>query len=505
MPARRKAARNVADCTPGRRPGFAAPALAVALLAGALQAAPAGAAPGTGRPDVTPAARTAEDLPPPSPQPQGLRRSAIAPLAQASAPAPRALGELLASARGLLERRQPREALALLEPQLAWYGGSAEFDHLLGVAALDAGRPGQAVLAFERVLSVEPGHLQARAELARALLALRETEAARREFETVAAQRIPDEVRRVIDEYLSRIASSERAARTVFQGRAEVGIGWDSNVTLGSLGSQWLLAGGTAVTPEAASRPRDTALLSWGAGLDWLGPIGGGWQWTVGLQATGRSNASGHTLDQTFLDLSGGLRYRTGCHGFDMLAQYQHLRVDRSSFRDAAGLLAQWRCDMDERTQVGLYAQHFAFDFPEQPVRDAARTVAGLTFARTLIGESGPLLVASAYAGREASDRDIPQLEHRLHGVRGVLSSGLAPRVRGWVGLSWESREFAGAEPLFDAVRRDRQTDMEFGASITVNRSWVVTPRLVHTRNASTLAPNDFRRTQVLVSAQYRF
>ncbi len=431
--------------------------------------------------------------------------SPAAPHTATGDPAPAPLGGLLRDARGLLEAGQPKEAHALLAAQVRWYGGSPEFDQLLGIAALDAGRPAQAVLAFERVLAVMPDNLRARAELARALLALRETEAARREFETVAAQRIPPEVQTIIDGYLARIASVERAMQPSFSGRAEIGFGRDSNVTLGSIGSQWLLAGGTAVVPEASSRPRATALLSWGAGLDWQGPIDGSWQWMIGGQATGRSNASAHTLDQTFIDLSGGLRYRKGCHAIDMLAQLQHLRADRSAFRNASGGLLQWRCDLDPRTQVGVYLQHFDFRFPDQPVRNARRQIVGFTAASALAGAGDPLLVGTIYVGRERPEQDLPQLEHRVHGLRAVLSAGLTEKVRGWAALSWEARDFKGAEPLFDAVREDRQSEIEIGASISIDRAWTITPRLLHTRNASTLAPNDFRRTQALVSAQYRF
>ena len=424
---------------------------------------------------------------------------------QPTAAAPAPLGGLLADARRLLAGGDAPAAHALLAAQTRWYAGSPDFDHLLGLAALDAGQPGQAVLAFERVLAVDPGHLQARAELARALLATRETEAARRELESVSAQRIPAEVRAVIDQYLAAIAVAERAGRTSFQGRAEIGAGWDSNVTLGSIGSQWLLAGGVAVVPEPSSRPRSAALIAWGAGLDWQGPIGGGWHWTVGAQAIGRSNASAHTLDQTYFDLSGGLRYRTGCHGFDMLAQLQHLRADQSAFRNAVGVVGQWRCDLDARTQVGLYVQHFDFRFPDQPIRDARRQIVGATAARSFAGDAAPLLAASLYAGRERPDAPVPQLEHDILGARGVLSLGVSPRARAWASVSWEARDFAGAEPLFGTVREDRQTEVEFGAAIRVNRSWVLLPRLVHTRNASSLAPSDFRRTQALVTARYGF
>lgn len=425
--------------------------------------------------------------------------------APGEAAAPASLGALLDEARRLLDKGDAPAAYQRLAPQLRWYGGDPEYDHLLGVAAIDSGHPGAAVLAFERVLTVRPDNLQARAELARALLAVREIEAARREFEAIASQRIPPEVQSTIDSYLARIAIAQRGPGLTTRARVEIGAGWDSNVTLGSLGDRWLLAGGTEVTPIGSSRPRETALALWGASIEWQRPIGGGWHWTAGAQATGRSNASAHRLDQTLLDLTGGLRYRTGCHGIDMLGQLQNLRVDGDSFRNAAGVIAQWRCDLDERNQAGAYLQHFAFRFPDQRIRDARRSTVGLTFAHAFKASGNPVLVGNVYTGRERPDADLPQLDHDLYGVRAVLSTSIAPRLRAWLGASWEARDFAGAEPLFDTLRRDRQREAEIGLAFELDRAWVITPRLIHTRNASTLAPNDFRRTQVLVSAQYRF
>src|SRR3546814_15425208 len=47
--------------------------------------------------------------------------------------------------------------------------GDPEFDYQLGMAALDAGRYGEAVIALQRVLAVQTNNAPARAELARAL------------------------------------------------------------------------------------------------------------------------------------------------------------------------------------------------------------------------------------------------------------------------------------------------------------------------------------------------
>ncbi|WP_417617104.1 tetratricopeptide repeat protein, partial [Parasphingorhabdus sp.] len=46
--------------------------------------------------------------------------------------------------------------------------GDPDYDMTLGLAALDSGRYGEAILAFQRVLAVQPDNARAQAELARA-------------------------------------------------------------------------------------------------------------------------------------------------------------------------------------------------------------------------------------------------------------------------------------------------------------------------------------------------
>src|SRR3546814_1706558 len=63
--------------------------------------------------------------------------------------------------------------------------GDPEFDYQLGMAALDAGRYGEAVIALQRVLAVQPNNAPARAELARAYALDGDIDTARAEFATV--------------------------------------------------------------------------------------------------------------------------------------------------------------------------------------------------------------------------------------------------------------------------------------------------------------------------------
>lgn len=422
-------------------------------------------------------------------------------LAQAASP----LSDLIEKARKLHNSGELKAAYELLADKLHLYAGIPEFDYQFGIAALDAGFPGQAILALERVLLVNPNNLQARAEIARAYLATGETEAARRQFELVATQKIPAEVRRVIDIYLAGIARAEAQSGTQQFIYAEMGLGYDSNVNFGSQSSQWQLADGTAVTPLAVSQPRSSTLLTTTVGATVVKPTSGNFALIYGAVLLYRSTPSAHTLDQVQMDLNLALRHRVGCHESVMQSQLQALRLDDTAFRNAVGLTGQWRCDLDPKTQVGAFVQGFEFTFPGQSVRNARRMTAGLTLSRLLDHPRQPILVANLYAGQENTRADVAQLDHSFHGLRLSINAKFSDGWRGYSTISWESRSFKAEEPLFGVTRADRQTEIRLGAEKELNRQWTLSPQLTFTRNASSLAPNDFRRTQATLFARYRF
>lgn len=425
--------------------------------------------------------------------------------APAQPAAPRTLAELVSEARRWIDGGQAERAWQALDARVGDYAGDPGFDYLLGLAALDSGRPGRAVFALERVLIVQPDFLPARAELARAYFALREHENARREFETVSAREVPPDVREVIGRYLDAIRIRERHAEPRLTLQAELEAGYDSNANFGSASGRWVLADGTTVVPLGISRPRESAAFGAALAADWAVPIGGAWQWTVGGRAATRRYPSAHTLDQDQFDLNSGFAFRSGCHRIDMLIQAQHLELDGASFRDAAGGLVQWQCDLDSRSRVGVYAQHFAFDFPDEGSRDARRSGLGLTFARVLDGAARPVVVAGISGGRERSRRGLGNLSYDYRGLRAVYSRAIGGQWRGFASLAYETRGFDAPEPFFGVVRDDRQTDLLLGAERALSAQWTLAPTIGWTRSRSNVAPNDFRRTQAGVVLRYRF
>ncbi|MGE0802630.1 MAG: tetratricopeptide repeat protein [Lautropia sp.] len=420
-----------------------------------------------------------------------------------------ALAALLDQARRLLQQREPQRAYALLEPATGRYAGIGAFDYLLGIAALDSGRPALAVIALERLLAVAPDDALARAEIARAYLALRERDAARREFQSVARADLPPEVRDTVARYLDILGDADRAADgrggRRWRASVEASVGYDGNANLGSSLDRWVLGDGQALTPLPSSRPQRSPFAELSGQFQYVVPIDGRTDWTIGAQASQRTHASQHNVDLGAIEVSSGLALTRGPHRYTASIQVQQLFLDDRSFRRAIGVLGQWQRDLDARSQVGAYAQLFTLDFDDQSVRDARRAVIGGTFARGLDDRARSVVVGNAYLGRESSRRGLGELSFDLIGMRAGFSRQLTAGWRGTATAGYELRRHDAPDAFFGIRRRDRQSEIRLGAEHELSPRLTVSPQLIHLRNASDLAPNDFRRTQALVSVRYRF
>ena len=120
----------------------------------------------------------------------------------------------LRDADALIKDGKPADAYALLEPLEFDRAGEVRFDYLLGIAALDSGKPDKATLAFERVLAVDPNFAGARLDMARAYYQLGDMPRAKTEFETVLKLNPPEAARATIQNYLGAIAAQEVAKQT---------------------------------------------------------------------------------------------------------------------------------------------------------------------------------------------------------------------------------------------------------------------------------------------------
>ncbi len=411
----------------------------------------------------------------------------------------------LERAKQLLVERQPKQAyemLAPLEPQRA---GDPEFDYLLGIAALDSGEIERAIFALERVLAVQPDNALARAEIARAYYLAGERDTARREFENVKHEKIPQKARETVDRYLSAIAASEV---TRVQAYFEMGIGSDSNVNAATASSQIAIPslGGVIATLNPGATQNSDLFTGVAGGLNFTHKLSDTWSTVGSAAATGSFYRDATDFNRLTLDGSLGARWAKDADAITVGALAQDFRLQNDRYRDAWGGVAQWQHSYDERRQITGYLQHARLHYPSQSVRDADRDIAGIGYAQAFAGAYTPVLYASVYAGREKErDSQFPWLGHKPAGVR---LGGQATLGNGWSAfgsLAFEQRRYNGADPTFLETRRDNELDVGAGVGYLIRAGVTLLGQVSHTDSDSNIQLYKFRRTVGLISVRFNY
>jgi outer membrane protein len=313
---------------------------------------------------------------------------------------------LLEDARRFMAQKNPKAAYELLAPRQNARAGDPEYDFLLGLAALDSGKPSEAVFALERVLAVNPNHTQARAEIARAFLALGERDTAKQEFEAVQKAGVPPEAALTIQRFLDSIEQLGSAERTQIKGYVEISLGHDTNVNSAGASSQVAvpLFGGAVFTLSPQNVKQSDDFAAAGAGISIRHPLSREVAVFGSVNLNKKINGSEDRFDLGYTDAAAGVALTRNKNVFTATLNANSYYVDNSRFRDAYGLTGQWQHNYDSRNQATAYLQYTQLHYPGQDIRDADRHVAGVAYAPGC-ASSATSSPVSVWAGRSPTTR----------------------------------------------------------------------------------------------------
>ena len=417
--------------------------------------------------------------------------------------------KLLQDADKLIKSGKAADAYAFLEPEQSRRAGDPDYDYLLGIAALDSGRPTEAIFALERVLAVRPKHLQARAEIARAYLASGEKAAAKQEFETVQSQNPPAEVNATIQRFLDAINQEQGGKSTMLSGYLKASIGNDSNVNSATASNEVAIPafGGAVATLDATGvQTRDSfATISGGANVRHaLSP-----EWSVfgRVNLNERKNSSQNIFNTGEMDGNAGVSLTRDEDSYSAALQLQGFNVDNKRYRDASGMTFQWQRDLKNRSsQASSYFQYTNLKYPDQTIRDANRYVLGVAYASMLGGDYAPAVYGGLYGGQEkVKDSSRPDLGHKLFGLRTGGEWSIYAQTKLFGSLSVESRRYGGDDSFFLITRKDTQSDLKVGLNYVMAKLWTLTPQISYTKNKSNIVIDDYKRSMISLGLRRDF
>lgn len=410
-------------------------------------------------------------------------------------------------ARGLIEAGKGTEAFRLLEPLEGERAGDPAYDLLLGIAALDAGQDTRGIFALERVLAIDPNNVRARAEIARAYMAVGEAEAARSEFETARKQGIPPEVAGNFDKLLTTIDRMQDASRTAIRGYVEATVGYDTNVNAAPNRSTVAIPGlnpfsDFVLSPDGRSR------------ADGFGALGGGvsvrhaltkeFSLFGGLAGNQRWNFDASRFDTGSLDAHAGIMYTRDRNTLSLTAQYSPLYLDNDEFRTASGATALWQHNLDSRNQLSAFVQYSSLRYHNQSIRDAGRTLAGGAYAHAF--QEGQMVFVSAYGVREnEKNAGVPWIGHEGYGLRGGSQWSISPKTSLFGSVAYEHRRYGDTDPSFLLRRVDNQSVVNIGLNYALSKALLLTPQFTYTNNSSNSSLNDYRREVTSVTIRREF
>jgi tetratricopeptide (TPR) repeat protein len=415
--------------------------------------------------------------------------------------------KLLQDAAKLIKSGKTEDAYALLAPQQAKLAGDPDYDYLLGIAALDSGKPNEAIFALERVLAVNPDNLQARAEIARAYFATGEKELARQEFEAVQSRHPPREVNATIQKFLDAINQGQ-ASSTLLSGYLEATVGSDSNVNSATGSSQVAIPafGGAIATLNASGVETRDSFANISGGGSVRHALSSDWSLFGGASFDQRMNSTQHIFNTGAINGNVGLNLTKARDSYSAALQLQSFSVDNKRYRDGAGMTMQWQHDLQSSSQFSGYFQYTDLKYPDQAVRDANRYVLGTAFASVLGGNYTPAVYLGLYAGEEKEKQSgVPYLGQKFYGVRTGGELSIAAQAKLFGSVSVESRLYGGDDPFFLVTRKDTQADLNMGVKFVMRKLWTVAPQLAYTRNQSNIIINEYKRTVLSVSLRRDF
>jgi hypothetical protein len=387
--------------------------------------------------------------------------------------------------------------------------GDPAFDFYFGIAAIDAGHPGEGVLALERYLLNFPDNVSARLQVGRGYFVLGDDAQARVEFEALRKLDPPPDVVAAIDRFLDAIRLRETRYSMSSGAFVEVGAGYDSNANAGPATATIFVPGFGMQPLNPESRQISSPAASVAAGGYVSYPVQPG----VTLFANGQAS---RTFDwqpdarQYGLGnyaATAGVAVVKGKDSYRLGVNYGVITVGAEYYSSALGGAVEWQHQFDDVQSLTLGAQAARLDYnSDNSPRDADFWGVTAVYRRLFNYAWQPILLLGVNAGDQHSRTGYAELVPRSRGASVAVTFTPAEKWGGQLGYTYQQSDYHG--PDFFAYPDSRHDKYHaFNAALTYLYSRAVSLRaeVVLARNRSNAEAYAFPREVYALKVRYEF
>lgn len=429
-----------------------------------------------------------------------------------------AYDKLLRDADALIKSGRPADAYTLLEPLEFEHAGEEHFDYLIGIAALDSGKPDKATLAFERVLTVNPDSAAARLDMARAYYQLGDLPRARTEFASALKQNPSESARANIEKYLDEIAMRDAGKNTRITGYVAGTVGRDNNVNNSTSQSQIFVDAPVpgSVTLDPTNVKTSDNYYGVAAGGEVTYRLNSRWGLYAGSDLRQRGNNTQKSFDSLSLDARVGVMFggKANSWRFGVLGGQYNLGNAHNS--DTTGLNAEWSHVFSPSNQLKIFGQSAQYRFVDavMQVNDYDQQVVGGGWFHVL-AEGKSTLFGSLYSGTE---KDVSTIitqatpnggradgAKRFSGLRVSGQAAFGDKTILFFNAGEQNGDYSNVNPYFLRQRSDRLYDLVVGANWRWSKLWTLRPQLSYAKNISNIIIYSYDRVDASLTIRHDF
>ncbi len=416
--------------------------------------------------------------------------------------------ELVAKMNALIEMGRYQEAYALGQTGLFDYEGEPNFDFAYGLAALESGRPDEAVFAFERIAFTNTGQQRVRLELARAYFLSENYAAAETLFTEVLATNPTQNVRANIEAFLQLIDQAQSSFDSILNFSLSINAGTDSNINSATeLGVIDTPIGDVTLSP--GGQKINDSFTAYTGNISYTRPIDKSRNITAQANYNLRNN---HVTDQFDLTIwSGQAGYNWGLNSnlrYSHALRLQLVELDKKKFQNSATFLnSLQRIGSDGWSQslTGAYTmvRYATGQNPNANLRDINQFLVSGVITKS---SNRNQLSISIFWGDDSIQNSIGKNnETQFVGLALADQYLLRPRHLIYGRLSVQMNDHGAADPIFNVTRTNNTSSASLGWIWQLNSNLTVTTDFTYSDNESNIDLYSWDRNRVQTGLRVLF
>jgi outer membrane protein len=433
--------------------------------------------------------------------------------------------EVLSRAQRELAAGNPKQAYMLLIAEQDKFGGDAEFDYLLGVAALDSGKVDDAIIAFERVLTKNPKNAGAQLDLGRAYFTAGSFDLAEATFLVLRRSNPPPNAMLAINRYLEAIKARKQKATRSIMAWGETSLGYDTNVTgvpndfSAAVASSFNLIG---IDPTGNSIKRKAPYIGAAVGADIEQPLSREWSALLTGELRGRAYRKESDFNSLFGEIRAGAGWTRDAHQLRLLLGGSYFSQEAqapqapgepkpTNDRRGASASADYRFALSQNQQINFGLTGAQTRFPKNDIEDINSIIFTSGWTKTFAGSGSPVVQLNGFFGNDKAVRkladDTADKSKRIGGMRAFVQYSLTEKLAVFnsTGYTLRNDQSAFARATEIEFGRDKLFDTTLGVNWRFKPSCNLRAQWFFSKNASNIAIYDYTRSEISSNIRCNF